>query len=127
MSQSAVCHGATLSCSQGSAFSLLQVRRHSLGTDRALTLATVNDALPLVNIAPFGACLAPAHPLAATGAAPCVPQTAGCWQLRAPSTRYQGQSALRSDATLTCGYGGVIRVLQPGPHAIALPESGSGV
>lgn len=127
MNPSAVCHGATLQCSQGSAPSLLQARPHSLGTDRALTLATVNDAGPLLNILPFGTCLAPAHPLSSTGAAPCLPQTSGCWQLRAPAIRYQGQSALRSDATLTCGYGGVIRVLSPGPHAIGLPEPGTGV
>lgn len=127
MSQSAVCHGATLRCSQGCAPGLLQVVPHSLGTDRALTLATVNDALPLVNIPGFGTCLSPAHPLAAMGAAPCLPQTAGCWLLRAPSIRYQGQSALRSDATLSCAYGGVITVVQPGPHAIELPEHSVGV
>jgi hypothetical protein len=98
-----------------------------VGTDLALSLATVNDALPLVNIPPFGSCLALAHPLAATGSAPCVPQTSGCWQLRAPSTRYLGQSALRGDATLTCAYGGVIRIVQGGADSLSLPEPDSGV
>lgn len=127
MSPSAVCHGAMLQCSQGSAPGRLQAQPQGVGTDLSLSLATVTDALPLVNIPPFGSCLAPAHPLAASGAAPCVPQTSGCWQLRAPSTRYLGQSALRSDALLTCAYGGVIRVVQPGAHALALPDSSSGV
>lgn len=127
MSSSAVCHGAMLQCSQGTGLAHLSARPRGVGTDLALSLATVNDALPLVNIPPFGSCLAPAHPLATTGAAPCLPQTSGGWQLRAPSTLYLGQSALRADATLTCAYGGVIRVVQPGPQAIELPDSSSGV
>lgn len=126
MSQPAVCHGAPLGCSQGSAPGGLVVTPHSAGTGQALHFATVDDAQPLRNITPFGLCLSPTHPLAATGAAPCVPQTAGCWQLRAPAVRYQGKSALRSDATLSCQLGGVIRVLHSGQGATALQNSEEG-
>lgn len=127
MSPSAVCHGATLQCSQGSVLGALRTQPQGVGTEYAIALATVNDALPLLNIPPFGSCLAPAHPLAASGVAPCLPQTSGCWQLRAPSTCYLGQSALRSDATLTCAYGGMISVMQPGASALSLSESTKGV
>ena len=124
MSQ-AVCNGALLRCTQGSLPGALCIRPHGAGTDRTMALATVQDARPLVNLSPFGNCLSTAHPLWATGSAPCVPQTCGLWQLRAPAVHYAQAPALRSDATLQCQYGGLITITDAGQQATGLREQGS--
>lgn len=125
MSMTGVCHGAMLRCAFGSTLSTLLVSRHATGTEASQAFATVEDNHPLRNIQPFGNCFAAAHPLAHTGAAPCVPQTHSLWELRAPSVRYEQRVALRGDASLRCEYGGVITVLQPGQQATQVTEQGS--
>lgn len=125
MSKTSVCHGAMLQCIFGSTQSFLLVPRHATGTEALQAFATVEDSRPLSNIQPFGNCFAAAHPLAHTGAAPCVPQTHSLWELRAPSVRYEQRVALRSDAALRCGYGGVITVIQAGQQTTQVTEQGS--
>lgn len=124
MTRSSVCNGAVLGCSMGSVPSVLVVLRRSASAEAAQAIATIEDRQPLENILPFGTCHALAHPLIGTGAAPCVPQTHELWTQNAPAVRYQGQAALRCDATLSCAYGGVIRVFNPVHLSASLSAKG---
>lgn len=124
MSSPGVCDGALLGCSCGTSFSTLQLHRRGMGTDTKLSFATVADARPLTNVQPFGSCLSAAHPMAQSGAAPCVPQTPSLWELRAPAVRYQQLAALRGDATLQCEYGGKISVVKAGQLSTQVREGG---
>lgn len=125
MTRSSVCNGAILSCSLGSVPSPLVVVRQSASAEAAQAIAAISDSRPLENILPFGICAAATHPLAATLAAPCVPQTSELWSQRTPSVRYHGQVALRQDATLACAYGGVVSVVQPIHMSTSLSERGT--
>lgn len=124
MNRSSVCNGAMLRCSLGSVPGTLVVLRPSLSADTMQAIGTVQDSRPMENILPFGTCSAAAHPLISTGAAPCIPQTNEVWTQQTPSIRYQGQAALRGDATLRCEYGGIISVIQPVHLTVSLAEQG---
>jgi hypothetical protein len=114
--------GATLACSFGSAPAVLTV--NPTRTVVATTLAAnIMDYVPLVNIPPFGMCLAPANPvvIAATAAAlgvqtpaPCIPNTAAPWVPGNPKVMIASLPALTQRCSLNCLWGGVIQILSPG-------------
>ena len=117
-----VCNGAQCMCSFGTAPSALVV----LPENKVLTgspAATIMDNKPNVNIMPFAMCTSMANPAvaAATSAAlgvltpqPCTPVTAAPWAPGNPKLLIGGKPALTMDGTLTCSYGGVIKILNPG-------------
>ena len=124
-----VCMGAMLQCSFGAAPSSLVV----LPDKRVLTGtpdATIMDNKPLVNIMPFGMCSAPSNPavIAATAAAlgvftpaPCVPATPAPWMPGAQNVLIGNMPALDNNCTLTCVYGGVIKINNPGQNTVMIP------
>ena len=121
--------GTMLQCSFGAAPSSLVV----LPANRVLTStpdANIMDNKPLVNIMPFGMCSAPANPTvaAATAAAlgvltpmPCVPATPAPWAPGAPTVLIGSIPALDNNCKLTCQWGGVIQVANPGQSTVMIP------
>lgn len=117
-----VCQGAILSCSFGMAPSVLNV----LPTARVVSatpLACIMDQVPMVNIMPFGMCSSMANPTvaAATAAAlgaltpmPCIPVIPGPWAPGSPTVLIGGKPALNNSSKLTCAYGGMIQIGNPG-------------
>lgn len=94
-----------------------------------MAAATIMDAVPLKNILPFGLCSSLANPAVATATAaamgvltpmPCVPVPAGVWSPGSPKVQIRGKVALTSDSCLTCAYGGMIKINQPGCLTVML-------
>jgi hypothetical protein len=125
-----VCNGATLRCSFGLAPSQLIV----LPVNRVMTssqpAATIMDYQPMVNIAPFGACMSIANPTvaAATAAAwgvltpqPCIPVTMAPWVPGATTVLLGNQPSLDNTCTLNCLWGGIIQVAVPGQFTELIP------
>lgn len=113
---------AMLQCSFGLAPSTLNVLPIARVMIEGKPAAAITDAIPMVNIPPFGMCTSLANPqvLAATTAAlgvltpmPCVPAT-GAWVGGAVQTTIGGKPGLTLGATCTCGFGGVIQIVNPG-------------
>lgn len=124
-----VCSGAMMQCAFGAAPSTLNV----LPTNRVMVSgmpgATIMDAIPMVNIAPFGMCMSLANPTvaAATAAAlgvltpmPCVPVTTA-WVPGAPTVLIGNMPALDNSAMLMCAWAGVITIIQPGQFTTLIP------
>ena len=126
-----VCNGAMMMCSFGVAPSTLVV----LPVNRVLTssqpAANVMDHMPIVNIPPFGMCIAPTNPqvAAATAAAmgaltpmPCIPMTAAApWAPGAPTVLEGGMPVLDNTCQLMCMWGGVITISVPGQFTEEVP------
>jgi hypothetical protein len=125
-----VCNGATLRCSFGLAPGQLIV----LPINRVMTssqpAATIMDYKPMVNIAPFGACMSIANPAvaAATAAAwgvltpqPCIPVTMVPWVPGATTVLLGNQPSLDNTCTLNCLWGGIIQVAVPGQFTELIP------
>ncbi len=119
------CMGAMLTCSFGAAPATLTVLPQN-GVVTPLPAANVMDHVPLLNILPFGVCSSPANPMvaAATAAAlgvltpmPCLPATAGPWLPGCPQVLIGGMPALDNSSMLTCNWGGVITITNPGQTA----------
>lgn len=86
------------------------------------TAATAFDSAPMVNIGSCGMCTSTANPTVASATAaalgvltpmPCVPSPMGGW-LGCSAPLIGGKPALTTDATLTCAYGGTIRIVFSG-------------
>ena len=126
-----VCNGAMMMCSFGVAPSTLVV----LPVNRVLTssqpAANVMDHMPIVNIPPFGMCMAPTNPqvAAATAAAmgvltpmPCIPMTAAApWVPGAVTVLEGGMPVLDNVSKLLCIWGGVITISMPGQFTEEVP------
>lgn len=118
----AVVSGASVQCTMGMAPGQLLVTSQATVLSGGMPAATVTDAAPMTNVTPCGMCTSLANPqvAAATAAAlgvltpmPCVPVPVGIWTC-AGTPLIGGKPALSTDATLTCSYGGSIRVVSPG-------------
>lgn len=124
-----VCMGAMLQCSFGAAPSSLVV----LPANKVLTGtpdANIMDNVPMVNIMPFGMCSSMANPTvaAATAAAlgtltpmPCVPVIPAPWAPGAPTVLIANMPALDNNCKLTCAYGGMIQITNPGQTTVMIP------
>ena len=124
-----VCMGAMLQCSFGAAPSSLVV----LPKNKVLTQtpdANIMDNVPMVNIMPFGMCSSMANPTgaAATAAAlgaltpmPCVPVIPARWAPGAPTVLIANMPALDNNCKLTCAYGGMIQITNPGQTTVMIP------
>lgn len=124
------CMGAVLKCSFGMAPSSLIVPPINRTLTSNVPAATIMDHKPIVNIAPFGACMSPTNPTvaAATAAAfgvltpmPCVPVTPAPWVVGAPTVMINNQPALNNTSTLMCTWGGVIQITMPGQVTHMVP------
>lgn len=112
--------GSTLACSFGTAPSTLNVTNPRLSAG-AKPVATVQDAQPVVNIAPFGLCKSLANPAvaAATAAAlgvftpvPCIPATSS-WAPGSPTVLAGSLPVLTTTCTCMCKWAGKISVAAP--------------
>ena len=129
MSQQVVM-GATLQCSFGAAPSTLVVLPQNRVNVENMPAATIMDHLPIVNIAPFGMCLAPSNPavIAATSAAmgvftpaPCVPVTTAPWVPGAPVVNIANMPLLNSTSRCMCSWGGIISIVNAGSFLNNIP------
>jgi Domain of unknown function (DUF4280) len=124
-----VCMGANLECSFGAAPSSLVV----LPANKVLTgtpTANIMDHAPMVNILPFGMCIAPTNPevisetAAALGVltpAPCIPATSAPWAPGTPTVMIANMPALDDTCKLECNWGGVIQVVAAGQVTVQGP------
>lgn len=124
-----VCMGAMLQCSFGAAPSSLVV----LPKNKVLTQtpdANIMDNVPMVNIMPFAMCSSMANPTvaAATAAAlgaltpmPCIPVIPAPWVPGAPTVLIANMPALDNNCKLTCAYGGMIQITNPGQTTVLIP------
>jgi hypothetical protein len=124
-----VCAGALLQCSFGLAPSelvVLPINRVVVDTPAA----NIMDHVPMMNIMPFGMCTCPANPevAAATSAAmgvltpmPCIPATSVPWVAGAPTVVIANQPALDNTSQLTCTWGGMIAIVEPGQVQTKIP------
>lgn len=94
-----VCNLSCLRCSAGSTGNQILCDRNVkvLGE----SVATVNDAVPIVNIQSFGIC--------AITRMPCVPATSR-WEQGDPTVKVNGHDVICKSATLRCAVGGIITV-----------------
>ncbi len=117
-----VCSGAVLTCTFGTAPSSLVATQTPGVMLEGKPVATLTDAAPMVNIAPFGLCTSLANPTvaAATAAAlgvltpqPCIPATAS-WLPTGTPVFAGGKPCMTQDCKCVCSYLGQISVINPG-------------
>ena len=118
--------GAMMQCSFGMAPSTLIVLPLARTTHSNMPVATIEDAIPMVNIPPFGMCTTLSNPTvaAATAAAlgvltpmPCIPVTEA-WIPQSPQVLVAEKPVLVAGSQCMCAWGGVINVLPAGPATV---------
>lgn len=123
----AICTGATMMCTFGVAPAALTVLPTGQMMTPAVPSANISDFAPVANIPPFGACSSLANPTVASATAaalgvltpmPCVPATASPWLPGATKVIDGATPAVDLACKLTCSWGGVISVLNPGQTAV---------
>ncbi|HEX7472201.1 MAG TPA: DUF4280 domain-containing protein [Candidatus Limnocylindrales bacterium] len=119
-----VVNGAMIACPMGlPGTATLSILPTSMvqGTDQPV--ATIQDMVPMTNIATFGMCTSPANPqvAAATAAAlgvltpqPCLPVIAGPWSPGSSTVSVGGIPALTADSTCNCMWAGTISITSAG-------------
>ena len=124
-----VCGGALCACSFGMAPSTLMVTPENK-TITSMPIATIMDNVPMKNVMPFGMCTSMANPTvaSATSAAlgvltpmPCVPVIPAPWAPGSPTVLISNKPALNQASKLTCAYGGIIQITNPGTTNIQVP------
>lgn len=117
-----VVNGAQLVCSFGTAPSVLTIIPGNTMVGGA-PAATIRDMNPMQNIAPFAMCNSMANPTVASATAaamgvltpmPCVPVIPAPWVPGSTSVMIGGVPTVNNTCTLTCAYGGVITITNPG-------------
>ena len=125
-----VVNGAMLMCSMGMAPGTLVVLPANRVMSGNQPAANIMDNKPMVNVLPFGMCRSPANPTvaAATAAAmgvltpmPCVPNTPAPWAPGAATVLLGNMPSLDNTCKLTCVWGGVISVTNPGQVTHMIP------
>lgn len=118
-----VIHGAQLKCNKGTSPASLTVLPVNGTSGDDQPAATVNDYIPMANIAPFGMCTTQANPqvAAATSAAqgvltpmPCIPVTTSPWSPGSSVATINGLNALTDDSKCSCTWSGSIEITSPG-------------
>lgn len=118
-----VVNGAKLECSEGLAPSTLTVLPTNGSSADKQPAATIQDQIPMVNVAPFGMCKTQANPqvAAATAAAmgvltpqPCIPVIPAPWSPGSAIITIQGIKALSADSKCDCAWTGSIEITDPG-------------
>ena len=112
-----VVNGAKLSCNQGTSPSTLAVLPAIQTDGDNQPAATINDHIPMTNVAPFGMCQSAANPqvAAAQGAPqPCIPVLPAPWSPGASVVTIQGIKALSDNSTCSCTWAGTVSITNPG-------------
>lgn len=121
--------GANLQCTFGAAPSVLSVLPDKM-TMATTPAANIMDYKPMVNILPFGTCMSIANPVVASATAaalgvltpmPCIPNTIAPWVPGCPTVLIKNMPALNDSSILTCMWGGVIKINNPGQMTVQIP------
>ena len=120
-----VVSGATVQCTMGTTTGQLKASQSGVTLGGAPAVL-ISDCVPLVNVGACGMCTSLLNPTVASATAaalgvltpmPCVPSPLGMWTC--PGTpMLAGQPGVSSDATLTCAYGGTLRIITPGQGTV---------
>lgn len=111
MAGNVVCQGALCACNQGAAPTPLTVTSQSILSIANMTVATVMDNVPMVNITPFGICQQLTK-MASGVPTPCVPAPTGPWTPGSKVEQIMSFAMLTADSQLSCGVGGQITIKQ---------------
>ncbi|MCL2337334.1 MAG: DUF4280 domain-containing protein [Firmicutes bacterium] len=101
--------GATLSCTQGTATSQLQVPQSHGASVQGQNGATIADNVGNVNIMSFGMCVKKGAP-----PAPCIPTIVLNWINSNKDYQLRGTPALLNISIVPCVSGGIISIEQSG-------------
>ena len=104
---------AMMMCAAGTAPMALQVLTNETVRINGFAIATIMDCVPMANIPPFGTC----NILTAAAAGvpcPCIPAPVGPWTPGSVVETINGLPVLTMPATLQCGIGGAITIIEPG-------------
>jgi hypothetical protein len=122
-----VVNGATMKCNQGTSPSTLTILPTNQSSGEDQWAGTIDDHIPMVNVAPFGMCQTVANPqvAAATSAAmgaltpqPCIPVLPSPWAPGASIVTIQSIKALSADSKCTCAWTGTIEFSDPGESVV---------
>ena len=125
-----VCAGATISCSFGTAPSVLSVLPVNLVTAGGPPAANIMDYAPMVNVPSFVMCTSLSNPTVASATAaalgvltpmPCIPVTVSPWTPGSPTVMIGGMPALNDSSTLMCTWAGVITISYAGQAVVDVP------
>ncbi|GAA3625687.1 DUF4280 domain-containing protein [Flavivirga jejuensis] len=122
------CTSAQMTCSFGTAPSVLNILPLKRVTTSNLPAATIMDNIPFVNIPPFAMCTSLANPTvaAATTAAlgvltpmPCIPFTTAPWIPGKPTILIGNVPALDNTCKCMCTWGGCIQFSSAGQFTVS--------
>ena len=126
----AVCNGAQLLCSFGTAPATLVVLPENQTMTSSVPAATIMDYTPMVNIMAFAMCTSMSNPAvaAATSAAmgvltpqACIPVTSAPWAPGCATVMIGNNPALNDSSTCMCSYGGTIQIVFAGQVQTMVP------
>jgi hypothetical protein len=107
--------GATLQCSFGAIPATFAAS--GIQTSAGAPVGVVTDMTP-ANVPPFGICMSPSNPAAASGSPPpCLPVLLAPWSPGSARVMINEISALDDSCTCTCTWGGVVSVTAAGQTA----------
>lgn len=123
----AICMGASMMCSFGTAPSTLIVNSQQKTMAGGPMMATIMDNKPGANIPPFGMCNSVANPATKRPPpvlftpAPCTPVIAAPWAPGSPTVLVGNLPALNNLCKCMCNWGGVINIVNPGQMKTMVP------
>ena len=121
---------AKMRCTCGMAPSTLTVLPVRMVNVANQPSATIMDHKPMVNIMPFGSCMCPSNPVVAAATAsamgvltpmPCIPNTPSPWTPGGITVNNTNEVTLDNPSMLTCVWGGIITISDPGQTATFVP------
>lgn len=122
------CTSGQMTCSFGTAPSVLNILPVKRVMTANLPAATIMDHIPLVNILPFVMCTSIANPMVATATAaalgvltpmPCIPVTSSPWLPGKPTILIGGTPALDDTCKCMCNWGGCIQFSTAGQFTVS--------
>lgn len=124
-----VSHGAKCRCTFGSGACSLAVAPARMPRCAMTSIATITDSQPSLNIPGFQMCSSLTNPAVARATAqacgvlipqPCTPVLVGTWLPGSLSSQIDGEPLLTENSFLTCAYGGVVSVVDPGQAVVEI-------
>jgi hypothetical protein len=122
--------GAQLMCAFGTSPSALLVTPENKVLFENKPVATMQDAIPMKNIMPFGMCTTLTNPIVAAQTAAalgvltptaCIPVIVGTWIPPVPTVLIAGKPAIDQTAKCMCAWGGVVQITNPGATKEQIP------
>ncbi|MDR0406626.1 MAG: DUF4280 domain-containing protein [Holosporales bacterium] len=123
-----VVQGALCKCSMGMAPTPLNFFPTSCVFCGGPPVGTIMDAVPFLNVTPFGLCTSLANPVTATATAaafgvltptPCVLALIPPWIAGNPTVLVGTFPILTNDSQLMCAFGGIIKILFQGQVTVS--------